>query len=1047
MSSVVNLVTYHPDYADSIAEMWNRSQDHWGGNTSIYTGAQVRAEEENSDALIVFLAVCDEQVVGYCSVCEYREDTGALYINFLNVRPDYHGHKIGKQLVLRAVEETIQRGWPRIDLYTWESNMKAVPLYKKCGFFWEDREDTTHFMNFIPQIMNCEALAPYMEGIDWYNDSTRTIEVKRDGQETNGFHTYTYSWSKGNRNVRVDIERRGRGICLIETDDYKISAEVDQAKPVFGKAYSIQYKLENKSGVPLRIELVGENDRNIEFDWQNAVDVEAEQSLTASFFVGAIEDEQSDWRTCPTVRTRIRINGAEALLQVGVVPKHPAKVVLQSPDILHAVGGKYTFYLDIESHMSEPADFLFELPEVPWLNVEERAFRIRLEAKERASLPIPYCLLDYGFYETKLTVRALPDNGPEVEFYRWIGGRFCGPGAMITGMDNDAHWAVNGKYVLKYDKEDSNIFIECIGKPNDHTIVLYPRIGKPYASEFSKKSPVFTEWLEERGAVGFKHIYHSDAYPGIILYNYALVYGDGTVKLWQELENTGDTATSTSLMLSQRIVQDMHRVILPYEGRYMETTNSLSSDYDYWDGSKMTEPWIYARRSSTGIGLCWTDSYQMNFGDWFTELEYDIGRLESVEKRSSEVITLSIGGFDDWKAFRAYALKCNEDDSSLQLTSDIEFIANGGNSFIDSSVSEVQVKLNDVKQNVWDGEVSAGYLDKKGTCQVISSAELSDEDEASEVEMRVPALTDTAQLLEVSAKIGPLQAQYHSILFPVSTEPIRERIYDRDGFTLHESFNGRIRLEAANDYYPGLCTLEVDGQTWLASALPNYEPKSWWNPWLGGMSDSFADLHVNSVLKADRETSFVKMKDSVGNLWSGIRISFQIKEHETYKGLTWNGYYLMLPNVPVLAYVSDIHQDTDTYWNGKAVTTDLWLNTNAEQSAWLRTFQADGETIYYRLGAGELDVNEYEHYAVGMGEGGTIMHVVTDELVLKPHLYSNPDITDLSFARSVNLANGSVQRSTPVFFAFHEQLLPRTALAQLRNLTFPQPCELDDKGV
>ncbi|MCR8842140.1 GNAT family N-acetyltransferase [Paenibacillus sp. SC116] len=1047
MSSIVSIAAYHPDYADSIAEMWNRSQEHWGGNTSIYTGAQIRNEEENSDALIVFLAICDEQVIGYCSVCEYREDTGALYIHILNVRPDYHGHKIGKQLVLRAVEETIQRGWPRIDLYTWESNMKAVPLYKKCGFFWEDREDTTHFMNFIPQIMNCEALAPYMKGIDWYNDSTRTIEVNRDGQEKNGFQTYTYSWSKDERNVRVDIERRGRGICLIETDDYKISAEAEQAKPVFGKAYSIQYKLENKSGAPLHVELAGENDRNIQFNWQENVHVATEQSLTASYFVGAIEEEQSDWRTCPTVRTRIRINGAEAMLQVGVVPKHPAKIVLKAPDILHAVGGTYTFYLDIESHMPAPAVFLFELPEVSWLGLEERVFRIRLDEAERASIPVPYRLLDYGFYETKLMIRAIPDNGPEVEFYREIGGKFSGPGAMITGMDNEGHWAVNGKHVIKYDKEHSHTFITCIGNAKDRIRVLFPRIGKPYASEFSKKSPSSTEWLEERGAVGIKHTYHSDAYPGIILYNYALVHGDGTVKLWQELENAGDTAASTSFSLSQRISQDMHRVVLPYEGRYIETANSHSSDYDYWDGSKITEPWIYSRRSSTSIGLCWPDTYQLNLADWLTELEYEMGCLAHGEKRSSEAITLSIGGFDNWKAFRAYALKSSEDDSLLQLTPDIEYVTNGGNSFIDPDLSEMQVKFNDVKQNVWDGEVSVGYLNKGETSQVLAISVLSDEDEESEVEMSIPVFTDKAHLVQLSAKLGTLQSQFYSVLFPVSAEPVRERIYSRDGYSLHECFNGRIRIEAASDYYPGLCRVEVDGQSWLVSALPNYEPKSWWNPWLGGMSDSFEDLHVNAVLKAERGTSFVKMKDSVGNLWSGIRVSFKLKEHEAYKGLTWIGYYLMLPNVPVLAYISDIHQETGTYWNGKGITTDLWLNTNAEQSAWLRTFQVDGEPIYYRLGAGELDVNEYEHYAIGMGEGSNILHVVTDESLLKPHMYSNHDVTVLSFARTVSIANGSLQRSMPVFLAFHDQLLPRKALEQLRNLTFPQRCELDDKGV
>lgn len=57
-------------------------------------------------------------VVGYCGLSEYREDEGALYIPLLNVRVDYHGKKIGKLLLLKAIERSIELGWPRLDLYT-----------------------------------------------------------------------------------------------------------------------------------------------------------------------------------------------------------------------------------------------------------------------------------------------------------------------------------------------------------------------------------------------------------------------------------------------------------------------------------------------------------------------------------------------------------------------------------------------------------------------------------------------------------------------------------------------------------------------------------------------------------------------------------------------------------------------------------------------------------------------------------------------------------------------------------------------------------------
>ncbi|KON87323.1 hypothetical protein AF332_11130 [Sporosarcina globispora] len=135
------IAEYHEGFAAGIAKMWNLSRDSWGGDTSVMTEEQVKTKEGNNGNITLFLALDGEEVVGYCGLSEYKEDTGSLYIPLLNVRPDYHGRKIGKMLVLKALQKTIELGWPRLDLYTWPGNVKAVPLYKKCGFFWEDRDE------------------------------------------------------------------------------------------------------------------------------------------------------------------------------------------------------------------------------------------------------------------------------------------------------------------------------------------------------------------------------------------------------------------------------------------------------------------------------------------------------------------------------------------------------------------------------------------------------------------------------------------------------------------------------------------------------------------------------------------------------------------------------------------------------------------------------------------------------------------------------------------------------------------------------------------
>lgn len=301
-------------------------------------------------------------------------------------------------LLARALEKTIELRWPRLDLYTWAGNTKAVPLYKKFGFFWEDRDDSTHLMNMIPTVMHTEALAPYFEHLDWYQDSTREIVVEPDGRKENGFDYFTYSWAKGDTSLRVEFERLGRGMRLIETEDYLVSAEVEKLELVFGREYQIHYRIVNKSGKPLQLSLQGESNESIRFDYQQELIVTGEAALSAGFFVHPITEEQSVWRTHPRVSTNLVINGKSAVFHVGIVPKFPASLTLQLPGLAYP-GRSVQFYLDVENNFAEEAVFAFELPSRSFLSISDQPRTLRLQGKERTSVPLVADLHDYGFYE------------------------------------------------------------------------------------------------------------------------------------------------------------------------------------------------------------------------------------------------------------------------------------------------------------------------------------------------------------------------------------------------------------------------------------------------------------------------------------------------------------------------------------------------------------------------------------------------------------------------------------------------------------------------
>jgi RimJ/RimL family protein N-acetyltransferase len=188
----LNLVQYDSSYAKAIAEMWKKSSEGWNGGFADATEESVLKELEASTSINIYLAEKEGEILGLCDFSQYLEDEGALYIKLLNVRYDCHGQGIGRTMVCKSIIRTEELGWPRLDLYTWPGNTKSIPLYKRCGFFLEDRDDTTHLMNFIPYVLGTEAVKEYFKYIDWYGDLKRTIDMEPDGREENGFDYYEY---------------------------------------------------------------------------------------------------------------------------------------------------------------------------------------------------------------------------------------------------------------------------------------------------------------------------------------------------------------------------------------------------------------------------------------------------------------------------------------------------------------------------------------------------------------------------------------------------------------------------------------------------------------------------------------------------------------------------------------------------------------------------------------------------------------------------------------------------------------------------------------
>jgi GNAT superfamily N-acetyltransferase len=128
--------------------------------------------------IATWLGVLDDKIVAYLRYTKYWGDPEVEMVDIFNAHPDFHGKSYGRKLLVHAVDRAVADKAKRLDLYTWAGNRKAVPLYKKCGFFWRPNISWTHMYNFLPVVLNNPLVKEFLGGSHWYDTMRQPLEVK-----------------------------------------------------------------------------------------------------------------------------------------------------------------------------------------------------------------------------------------------------------------------------------------------------------------------------------------------------------------------------------------------------------------------------------------------------------------------------------------------------------------------------------------------------------------------------------------------------------------------------------------------------------------------------------------------------------------------------------------------------------------------------------------------------------------------------------------------------------------------------------------------------
>ena len=248
-----------------------------------------------------------------------------------------------------------------------------------------------------------------------------------------------------------------------------------------------------------------------------------------------------------------------------------------------------------------------------------------------------------------------------------------------------------------------------------------------------------------------------------------------------------------------------------------------------------------------------------------------------------------------------------------------------------------------------------------------------------------------------------------------STQSISFQRCTKDGLEILEASNGEISIAAAESFYPTVFSLKISGKEWLDTTFPTLQPRAWWNPWSGGMRFVLHGINQKSFAIEKTTVSEGSLVDDKGKVWKGLKISTLFTKNEEFNGLGIEQYYVMLPGVPVVAFVTKILQNTGTYMHYKK-----WYTEGAFVHG---TVKSAGSNRTYVAGSTEIQTELSDHVIVGSTTGEEVLQLITDREAINIEGYMNKEVMLVSIWRDMQMANGTEFLSAPSFIIGSDNVL------------------------
>jgi len=882
--SKVIICDYEPKYAKSLAEMWNSSTDAWNGNLFNYSEAQILDEEANSTAIAIYLAIDNDQVVGYINL--YRDEADIANVGMLNVLPSYHGTGLGKTLLKRCILKAAELNMPYITLYTWAGNTKAVPLYKKCGFFWQKMEaSATYLVNFLPGLLNNELTKPYFEYFDWYNDLKRDLKVEPDGEEEDGFIYYSYLWQKEGKRLRVVFDKASRSIVEIECKDFLFSTKVGVAKPVFGTSHKVAYSYQCFSPGFEDLKIISRPEHNISFDFTYQGSCFGIQNAVAEYSLLPITKTFSEWDAMPAVKSEVRIGGKAIIVGNSQNIRYPIQLALNAKRMLRT-DCPQTLYLNLKSNLDQACELKLSFPKDDKVQLLQSEITCTVDAKEKKVLELEIILSGSCFYTPMVQAEFKTKESPLMQFV-------LEPDILLRSLrgtdakrNKDKAFLVAGMNYFQIPLQDQKNWGYLINNSSACTYCRPSDFGRPFSAEFENEDPVDMAFECRDDSARMEVFYESKKHPGLKFSKICTLFGSGEM---QQIVRFQSIPPEHETLCLRELVGAPTEEFTFAKGEKLislapQMKDECLSDFDI---NEVTEPWFYFSKDRHSTAIVWEEGWKPGFDRWWISLDLDLAKIKAMKDMQSPALHFYLDCFMSAYQLRDYVLGETTEKIPKQFSADL--IANGHNPFYDK-----QARLEIVHHQ---------QLGIPGTLQ------LPDRD------FSAPAEAGKVYQIELAAEaIAVLDAQ---ITYPAFTiEHHRLLLHKSGAISYFEDDqclcidNGPISFKARKgSALPTISSLEHQGLEWLDPIPQGFVPRSSFNPYPGGILCTPTSVKAINFMQDTHILQKAELRDQHANIWKGLSWESEIAHFEPLQGLRYRQYYLTIKGVPILIVAVEILQD------------------------------------------------------------------------------------------------------------------------------------------